>query len=398
MPPVDSNGAPSVKVAVVIGTRPEAIKMAPVVHALRTTPRIRLEVVLTGQHREMLDQSLEIFGVRGDRDLNVMTQRQRLPELSSRLLTVLDSWLAESQPDLVLVQGDTTTVFAAALAAFYRGVAVGHVEAGLRTASPLNPFPEEMNRRLVSRLSLLHFAPTPHAQAALASEGIDPALTFMTGNTVVDALQAVLRSPAYADTQLPIAVEPGDELVLVTMHRRESWDRIEPVCRAIVDIVTTRPRVNVLLPVHPNPLVREPVYRLLGTVPGVHLVEPLPYLTFIKAMATSRLVVTDSGGVQEEAPVLGRPVLVLRDITERPEAVDAGLARLVGTDRTAIAAAAVRLLDDDDAWAAMSKATSPFGDGTAAQRICSIIDGHRELIAAFAHRAGNPRRHVAEAL
>jgi UDP-N-acetylglucosamine 2-epimerase (non-hydrolysing) len=394
---MDSRRGPRVKVAVVIGTRPEAIKMAPVVRALRAASGIQSEVVLTAQHRELLDQALEPFEIRGDRDLNVMQERQTLPQLSSRLLTALDGWLETSQPDLVLVQGDTTTAFVASLASFYRGAAVGHIEAGLRTPSAINPFPEEMNRRLVSRLALLHFAPTRHAEATLIDEGVDRAGVFMTGNTVVDALQAILRSAQYADTTLPLSLDAGDQLVLVTMHRRESWDRIDHVCSAITDVLAARPRVKVLFPVHPNPVVRESVRRLLGPVSGVRLVDPLAYLPFVKAMAASRVILTDSGGVQEEAPVLGRPVLVLRDATERPEAIDAGVARLVGTDRGRIVAALSELLDNDAACAAMSKSVSPFGDGRASEYIARIISEHRDAILAYAQRAGNPRRRATEA-
>jgi len=387
-----------VKVAVVIGTRPEAIKMAPVVRALRAASDIHAEVLLTAQHRELLDQALEPFAIRGDRDLNVMQEHQTLPQLSSRLLTALDGWLATSQPDLVLVQGDTTTAFVASLASFYRGVAVGHIEAGLRTPSATSPFPEEMNRRLVSQLALLHFAPTRHAESTLLSEGIERSRVFMTGNTVVDALQQIRASARYADTALPVALASGDDLVLITMHRRESWDRIDQVCRAIADVLASRPHVKVLFPVHPNPIVRESVGRWLGQVSGVHLVDPLSYLPFVKAMAMSRAILTDSGGVQEEAPVLGRPVLVLRDITERPEAVDAGVARLVGTDRRKIAAALSELLDSDEACAAMSKAVSPFGDGRASEYIARIIGEQHALITGYAQRPGNPRRATEAAL
>lgn len=366
--------------------------MAPVVRALQAAKDIQLEVALTAQHREILDQALDLFGIRADVDLDVMEERQTLPQLSSRLLAALDGWLTKSQPDLVLVQGDTTTVFVTALAAFYRGVPVGHVEAGLRTPVALNPFPEEMNRRLVSRLALLHFAPTDHARDTLLREGADANLVFRTGNTVVDALQAIRSTNDFADVAIPVGLQRDEALVLVTMHRRESWDRIDQVCGAISDVLATRPHVKVLFPVHPNPAVREPIYRLLGHVPRVHLVDPMSYLPFVKAMAVSRVILTDSGGVQEEAPVLGRPVLVLRDATERPEAIDAGVARLVGTDRAAIVMELSRLVDDADACARMSKAVSPFGDGHAAEYIARIIGEHRDLIASYAQRTGNPRK------
>lgn len=380
------------KVAVLFGTRPEAIKMAPVVRQLRAAKDMTVEVVLTAQHRELLDQVLSIFGIKGDHDCDVMRPRQTLAELSSRLLTGLDGWLAASKPNLLLVQGDTTSVCIAALAAFYRGVPTGHVEAGLRTSSPLNPFPEEMNRRLVSRLALFHFAPTARARAALLAEGLDEASIFVTGNTVVDALNEIRRTPEYARASLPVVLGPGEKLVLVTMHRRESWDRIAGICEAVAAVVESRAAVRVVFPVHPNPAVHDRVHQLLTGVPRVHLVAPLDYLSFIKAMAMSRVILTDSGGVQEEAPVLGRPVLVLRETTERPEAISAGVARLVGTDRDAIVSAVLPLIDDDAAWADMSKMVSPFGDGFAAQRIVDIVDRHRAAIAEYGHRDGNPRR------
>lgn len=380
------------KVAVLFGTRPEAIKMAPVVRQLRAATDMTVDVVLTAQHRELLDQVLAIFDIKGDHDLDVMRPRQTLAELSSRLLTALDRWLAASKPDLLLVQGDTTSVCIGALAAFYRGVPIAHVEAGLRTPSPLNPFPEEMNRRIVSRLSMLHFAPTDRSRDALLAEGIDPASIFVTGNTVVDALQAIRRSSEFERAVAPVTAGPDDAVVLVTMHRRESWERIDGVCQALAAVVQSRPRVRVVFPVHPNPAVHERVYRLLAGVPRVELVAPLDYLAFVKVMAMSRVILTDSGGVQEEAPVLGRPVLVLRDTTERAEAISAGVARLVGTDREAIIAAVLSLIDDDAAWAKMSKVVSPFGDGFAAERIVEIIDRHRAAILDYAQREGNPRR------
>ena len=381
-----------IKVAVLFGTRPEAIKMAPVVRRLRAARDITAEVVLTAQHRELLDQVLAMFDIRGDHDLDVMRPRQTLAELSSRLLPALDGFLATSKPDLLLVQGDTTSVCIGALAAFYRGVPVGHVEAGLRTPSPQNPFPEEMNRRLVSRLALLHFAPTEHARAALLAEGIDEPAVFLTGNTVVDALHEIVRSPAYARAALPVECGASESLVLVTMHRRESWSRLGSVCEAIAAVVRSRSGVRVVFPVHPNPAVSVRVHATLGGVPRVHLVEPLDYLTFVKVMAHSRVILTDSGGVQEEAPVLGRPVLVLRDATERIEAITAGVARLVGTDRDAIIAATLALIDDEALWASMSKPVSPFGDGHAAERIVAAIDRNREAVLEYAQRAGNPRR------
>lgn len=361
------------KIAVVFGTRPEAIKMAPVIAALRATPGIDTTVVLTAQHRELLDQVLKVFDVAADVDLNVMQPRQSLAELTSRVMAALDRWLALSRPDLLLVQGDTTSAFVAALASFYHRVPVGHIEAGLRTPTAWNPFPEEMNRRLISRVSSLHFAPTDRARCALLAEGIEPEKVFVTGNTVVDALLAIRESAAFARADLPVAVTSGESLVLVTMHRRESWDRIDDVCAALAEVVAARPTVQVVFPVHPNPAVREPVHRALSGIERISLVDPLDYVTFVKTMASARVVITDSGGVQEEAPVFGRPVLVLREVTERAEAVESGVARLVGTTKDALVSALLQLLDDEQQWNLMARALSPFGDGRAAERIVEII-------------------------
>ena len=368
------------KVALAFGTRPEAIKMAPVIAALRQHPGITTEIVLTAQHRELLDQVLEVFGVRADHDLNVMQPRQSLAELSSRLMAALDRWLDASRPDLLMVQGDTTSAFIGALAAFYRQVPVAHIEAGLRTADPQVPFPEEMNRRLITRVAAQHFAPTEQARRALLNEGISDGSIFVTGNTVVDALHTIRESPALARTALPVAVDANEVIVLVTMHRRESWDHIGEVCAALADVVSSRPHVRVVFPVHPNPAVRESVRASLHGVDRVELIDPLDYLAFVKMMIASKVIVTDSGGVQEEAPVLGKPVLVLREATERTEAIDAGVARLVGTSRTVITSELLRLLDDDSHWRAMAKPSSPFGDGKAASRIVSIITGERRSI------------------
>lgn len=361
------------KIALVFGTRPEAIKMAPVITALRAQPGTTTEIVLTAQHRELLDQVLDVFGVRADHDLNVMQPRQSLAELTGRLITAVDGWLETSRPDVLLVQGDTTSAFIAALAGFYRGVPVAHVEAGLRTTDAGNPFPEEMNRRLVTRLATVHFAPTETARRALVAEGVPDNRVFVTGNTVVDALHTMCASPAFARAAMPIESRDGDVIVLVTMHRRESWDRIDDVCAALADVAAARPHVRIVLPVHPNPAVREPIRRALQAVSRVELVDPLDYLSFLKLMKASRVILTDSGGVQEEAPVLGRPVLVLRDNTERPEAVEAGVAKLVGTTRDVIVTELLKLLDDERAWSAMATPSSPFGDGHAADRIASIL-------------------------
>lgn len=361
------------KVAVAFGTRPEAIKLAPVIKALRAVPGLECQVVLTGQHRELLDQALAVFGLRGDRDLGVMRPRQTLAELNSRLIAAMDEWLAASPPDVLIVQGDTTSTFVSALAGFYRGVPVAHVEAGLRTDNPLSPFPEEMNRRLVSQVATWHFAPTAQAHARLLAEGIEPSRVSVTGNTVVDALLAIRESDAFRQAPLPVDLRSGERLVLVTMHRRESWPDVTRVCAAIAKVVSTRPSTRVVFPVHPNPAVQEPVYRALGNIAQVTLLPPMDYVAFVKTMAASHFVMTDSGGVQEEAPAFGKPVLVLRENTERMEAVDAGVARLVGTSTNAIVNSMLTLLDDEAAWSEMSRAVSPFGDGHAADRIVSTM-------------------------
>jgi len=365
------------KVALAFGTRPEAIKMAPVIAAMREHPGIKTEIVLTAQHRELLDQVLDVFGVRADHDLNVMQPRQSLAELSSRLMVALDRWLEQSRPDLLMVQGDTTSAFIGALAAFYRQVPVAHIEAGLRTADPRVPFPEEMNRRLITRVATQHFAPTKQARRALLNEGVGDQAIFVTGNTVVDALHTIRESPALAKTPLPIEPRANDVIILVTMHRRESWDHIGDVCAALADVVSTRPHARVVFPVHPNPAVRESVRASLHGVDRVELIDPLDYLAFVKMMIACKVIVTDSGGVQEEAPVLGKPVLVLREATERSEAIEAGVARLVGTSRAVITTELLRLLDDEAHWRSMAKPSSPFGDGKAASRIVSIITGER---------------------
>lgn len=362
------------KISVVIGTRPEAIKLCPVISELRRRGAAAVEVCVTGQHRTMLDQVLAAFGVVPDVDLQVMTPNQRLAELSARLLVGVDRYLAESRPGLVIVQGDTTTALCAAMAAFYARTPVAHVEAGLRTGDLASPFPEEMNRVVVSRLATLHFAPTRRAVDQLLREGVDAGRIQLTGNTVVDALlSAVARVRA-----APPAVDgvPDEELsraariVLVTGHRRESFGAgFESICRAIGRVAERFPDALVVYPVHLNPNVREPVFRLLGGRRNVRLVEPLEYLPFVRLMDAAALILTDSGGIQEEAPSLAKPVIVMRETTERPEAVEAGVARLVGTGEEAIYGAVVELLTDQAAYARMAGVVNPFGDGRAAQRI-----------------------------
>ena len=366
---------------VVFGTRPEAIKMAPVVSALKATPGVETLVCVTAQHRQMLDQVLALFGLAPDDDLDLMAPGQGLPELFARILTGMAGVLAARRPDLVLVHGDTSTTLAAALAAFYARVPVGHVEAGLRTGDLQAPWPEEANRRLTAPLSALHFAPTARARDNLLAEGIAEGQVHVTGNTVIDALLSVVAridaEPALAASlaaRFPF-LDPSRRLVLVTGHRRENFgEGFEQMCLAIRDLAG-RGDTQVVYPVHLNPNVQAPVNRILGGVEGVRLVEPLDYLPFVHLMSRAHLVLTDSGGIQEEAPSLGKPVLVMRDTTERPEAVEAGTVRLVGTDRARIVAEASRLLDDPAAYAAMARAHNPYGDGRAARRIADIIAG-----------------------
>lgn len=366
------------RVMVAFGTRPEAIKMAPVVAALKATPGIETVVAVTAQHRQMLDQVLDLFGIAPDVDLDVMAPDQTLPALFARILSGMSEAVARLRPDLVLVHGDTSTTLACALAAFYGRVPVGHVEAGLRTGNMQSPWPEEANRRLTAPLASLHFAPTPTARDNLAAEGITTGVS-VTGNTVIDALLQVverIRGDHGLDASMRsrfALLDPAKRLVLVTGHRRENFgERFEALCRALATLAS-RGNVQVVYPVHLNPNVQEPVNRILGGVPDVHLLPPLDYLPFVYLMSKADLILTDSGGVQEEAPSLGKPVLVLRDTTERPEAVLAGTVRLVGTDETAIVREATRLLDDPAAHAEMAQAMNPYGDGQAAPRIADAV-------------------------
>lgn len=364
------------KAMIVFGTRPEAIKLAPVVRELRGRANVNLRVVSTSQHRELLQQALEVFAITPDIDLSVMQPGQTLEELTVRVLPAMQQTLAAEKPDVLIVQGDTTTVFVASLAAFYQQIPVAHVEAGLRSHNNYNPFPEEINRRLTSAIAALHFAPTELAKQNLLSEGIDPAKVFVTGNTVVDALHAISNSAAFASTPVPVNVN-GKRLLLVTLHRRESFGgALKDMCGALRDITSHHPDVHVVIPVHHNPNVKDTVLDELASVKGVTLLEPLDYVSFLRTMQASTFVLTDSGGVQEEAPVFRRPVLVLRETTERQEAIDAGVAQLVGTRGADIVRAASRLLDDPSTYASMSKGASPFGDGHASERIADLLVEH----------------------
>lgn len=360
------------RVLSVFGTRPEAIKLAPVVLELRKrAERFESLVCVTAQHREMLDQVLDWFGIVPQYDLDLMEPNQALAEFAGRALLAIGGLLEEVRPDIVLVQGDTSTAMIAALGAFYRRTPVGHVEAGLRTRDRYNPFPEEINRRIIGALTTFHFAPTPKAASALRVEQVPESDIFMTGNTVIDALLMTVRRPVALD--LGFSLE-GRRLILVTAHRRESFGApFESLSSALRDIADRNSGVEIVYPVHLNPNVREPVMRILGGHPRVHLIEPLRYEQFAHLMAQADLILTDSGGIQEEAPVLGKPTLVMREATERPEALEAGTARLVGTDRRKIVAEAERLLSDERAYRTMAKAGSPFGDGHAAERIVNIL-------------------------
>lgn len=367
-------------VLVIFGTRPEAIKLAPVVAALATAPTLTARLCVTGQHREMLDQMLALFDIEPHHDLAVMRAEQDLFDLSARTVAGLRPVLDAEQPAAVLVQGDTTTSMAAALAAFYRRIPVGHVEAGLRTGHVYDPFPEEMNRRLTSQLTTWHYAPTARAAANLRSEGIAGERVLVTGNTIVDALQAIVRrlerDPALCVPAVPPQRLAGRRLVLVTGHRRESFgEGLRNICLALRALAERHPDTLIVYPVHLNPAVQRPVRELLASSPSIVLSPPLEYLPFVDLMRRAYLILTDSGGLQEEAPSLGVPVLVMRETTERPEAIEAGTAVLVGTQRDRIIEAASHLLTDRAAHDRMRSTQNPFGDGKAAERIVNHLAG-----------------------
>lgn len=359
----------------IIGTRPEAIKMAPVIQELARHPdQFRSVVCSTGQHRQMLDQVLQLFDITPDYDLNLMQRDQRLASLTARLITSLDETLETARPDCVLAQGDTTTVLAAALVAFYRGIPFGHVEAGLRTGDKRRPFPEEINRRLADAVTDLYFAPTERSRQALLREGFSDDTIFVTGNTVIDALlQVAARDASWSAGPLG-EVPCADRYVLITAHRRESFgEQFRQLCLAIRDLATAFRDVRFVYPVHLNPNVRQPVGDILSSVSNVSLIEPLDYFWLVQLMKRSTLILTDSGGIQEEAPSFGIPVLVLRETTERPEGIEAGVVKLVGTDRERIVSEAQRLMTDREAYAAMASPANPYGDGHAAERIVAAL-------------------------
>lgn len=367
------------KVMVVFGTRPEAIKMAPVVRALQRVPEVQVLVAVTAQHRQMLDTVLGLFGIVPDADLDVMQPGQDLPGLFARMLTGITRTLQELQPSLMLVHGDTSTTLASSLAAFYARIPVWHVEAGLRTGDLAAPWPEEMNRRVTGALASRHFAPTERARQNLLREGVADASIDVTGNTVIDALlQTVARLEQDAELRTSVEallprIDAGKKLILVTGHRRENFGPgFEGICQGLRNLAM-RGDTEIVYPVHLNPQVQEPVNRILGGLAAVHLLPPLDYLPFVELMRRASLIITDSGGVQEEAPSLGKPVLVMRSKTERPEAVEAGTVRLVGTDAVRIHREAVALLDDSAAYERMSRAHNPYGDGRASTRIGEIV-------------------------
>jgi UDP-N-acetylglucosamine 2-epimerase (non-hydrolysing) len=368
----------SKKVLAVFGTRPEAIKMGPVVESLRARSSMVVKTLATAQHRELLDDVLRVFAIVPDHDLNVMTENQRLSDVTARCVQGIDRILETEKPGMVVAQGDTTTVLAAALASYYQRVPFAHVEAGLRTKDKYAPFPEELNRRLVGSLADLHFAPTAQAAENLRREGVPDDRIHVTGNTVVDAVQIIAARTR--DTVLPDGVldfaKTVDRIVLVTAHRRESFGApFESICLALSDIVKAHPRLGLIYPVHPNPNVRKTVDAHLRNTDRILLLEPVDYLQFVQLMRLATIILTDSGGIQEEAPSLGKPVLVLREKTERPEGLDAGVARLVGTDRRRIVEEASRILDSPDAYSKMVVSENPYGDGKAALRIADILDG-----------------------
>jgi UDP-N-acetylglucosamine 2-epimerase (non-hydrolysing) len=368
------------KLLTVFGTRPEAIKMAPLVKALEQQPHLQHRVCVTAQHRQMLDQVLHLFDIKPHYDLDLMRPGQTLTQLSCNILQGMDGVLADYQPDWVLVHGDTTTTMATSLAAYYRQVGVAHVEAGLRTHNLYSPWPEEGNRQITGRLAGLHFAPTEESRQNLLREGVSASAIHVTGNTVIDALLSVSRR-IDTDTALNARLaerfpflDAGKRLILVTGHRRENFGAgFEAMCHALKHIASES-NVQVVYPVHLNPQVQEPVRRILGGAAHIHLIEPLDYLPFVYLMKRSHLILTDSGGIQEEAPSLGKPVLVMRDTTERPEAVAAGTVRLVGTDCDRIVTETRRLLQDKAAYREMAFAHNPYGDGAACQRICNTFD------------------------
>lgn len=370
------------KILTIVGTRPEAIKLAPVVLELGKKPNLFISTVcVTAQHREMLDQTLAIFGIKPDHDLDIMSPGQTLSQITARAVKGLDDVIAKEKPDVLLVQGDTTTAFCGALAGYYHQITVGHVEAGLRTGNKYAPYPEEINRRLVGQIADLHFAPTEYAKQALLREGIPATSVFVTGNTVIDALLWMRTRVRATRPELPQGLAPsleGRRVILVTGHRRESFgEGFENICHAIREVADTFTDISFIYPVHLNPHVGEPVKRILGDHPRIHLIEPLSYAAFVWLMDRAEIVLTDSGGVQEEAPSLGKPVLVMRETTERPEGIAAGNAILVGTKKERIVDGMNKLINNPEKREAMGRVNNPYGDGHSARRIADILAGRR---------------------
>jgi UDP-N-acetylglucosamine 2-epimerase (non-hydrolysing) len=358
------------RILCVAGTRPEAIKMAPVILSLQLENWAEVEVLATAQHRHLLDQVFSIFGIIPDYDLNIMQQNQTLTELTARMLISLDKILEQAAPDIVIAQGDTTTVMTTSLACFYRKIAFAHVEAGLRTFDLYNPYPEEVNRTIAGHLSILHFAPTETSRQNLLQENIPSSRIHVTGNTVIDALYETTKK----DIDIGEQLDDSKKLILLTSHRRENFGQpMEEAFSAIRKLAERNNSIEILYPVHPNPNVSIPAHKILGGHPRIKLVEPLGYGQFVKAMKKAFFILSDSGGVQEEAPALGKPVLVLREETERPEAVEAGVVRLVGTDASTILSESEKLLYDSTYYSSIAKGISPYGDGLAAKRITSIL-------------------------
>lgn len=362
------------QVNIILGTRPEAIKLAPVIQVFQQAQSVNVEVILTGQHREMVEQVMQLFDLKADKDLEIMQAGQSLTDITERSLRGLEKLFGQKKPDFVIVQGDTTTAFAATLAAFYQQIPVGHVEAGLRTDDLFNPFPEEANRRLISQLTQLHFAPTTLAVENLQRSGVVGKIHH-TGNTVIDALLTVAKRQPACDIK---GLEWSKyRVLLATVHRRENWgEPLQDIAQSFLQLLELFPDTALLLPLHRNPTVREPLQQLLGSHPRVFLTEPLDYAQLVGAIGRSHLLLTDSGGLQEEAPSLGKPVLVLRETTERPEAVTAGTAKLVGTNPDVIVSAAKELLSDETAYQKMATAINPFGDGHASERIRQLVENY----------------------
>jgi UDP-N-acetylglucosamine 2-epimerase (non-hydrolysing) len=366
--------SPKLKVLTVFGTRPEAIKMAPVVNALAAHPNdFESRVCVTAQHRQMLDQVLELFQIKPDHDLNVMKPNQDLFQITANVLLGMQQVLETEKPDIVLVHGDTTTTMATSLACFYLKIPVGHVEAGLRTWDKYYPFPEEINRVVTDSITTLYFAPTEGSKDNLLKCGVKPGQIFVTGNTVIDALFYTLHNPN-RNGHLPFQLDDSKRLILVTVHRRENFgEPMADICRALKDVMTQNPDVEMVIPVHPNPNVHGIVHKTLGGIPGIHLIEPMDYEPFCRLMERADIILTDSGGIQEEAPSLSKPVLVLRDETERPEAVNMGTVKLVGPHYERIVTEANLLLNDATAYQSMAKASNPYGDGQACDRILQAL-------------------------